>query len=256
MIPAEVIAEIRMRNDLVAFIESNGVQLRRRGADYVGLCPFHADSSPSLVISPRKQYWCCHGACSAGAAKRVGGDVIEFARRLWGTGFKETVTRLGGNGFVESSQLPVVSSQLAGSDLLQRVADYYQKSFVAFPATREYLAARGIAKAEIIEALQVGYADGTLPERISDEMRAGLISLGVLTAAGCELFLRCIVLPLRDLAGVVVGMYGRAIDRDQHLYLPGPRRGLVNAACAATANEIIITESVIGTRSSVFNFCA
>ena len=82
MIPAEVIAEVRARNDLVAFIESNGVQLRRRGADYVGLCPFHPDkNTPSLVVSPRKQYWCCHGACSAGAAKRVGGDVIEFARR-------------------------------------------------------------------------------------------------------------------------------------------------------------------------------
>ena len=61
----------------------------------------------------------------------------------------------------------------------------------------------------------------------------------------CELLLRCIVLPLRDLAGVVVGIYGRAIDRDQHLYLPGPSRGLVNAACAATSNESMITESVI-----------
>ena len=95
MIPAEVIAEVRARNDLVAFIESAGVQLRRRGADYVGRCIFHNDTEPSLVVSPRKQYWCCHGACSAGAAKRVGGDVIEFARKLWGTGFKATVARLG-----------------------------------------------------------------------------------------------------------------------------------------------------------------
>ena len=246
MIPAEVIAEVRARNDLVAFIESAGVQLRRRGADYVGRCIFHNDTEPSLVVSPRKQYWCCHGACSAGAAKRVGGDVIEFARRLWGTGFKETVARLGGNGFVaESSQLPVLSFQLAEPDLLARVVEYYQKSLVASPVAREYMAARGITKAKIIDALQVGYVDGTLLERISDEMRSGFTSLGVLTAACCELFLRCIVLPLRDLAGVVVGMYGRAIDRDQHLYLPGPRRGLVNAACAATGNEIIITESVI-----------
>ncbi len=81
MISAEVIAEARARNDLVAFIESNGVQLRRRGSDYVGRCTFHNDTGPSLVVFPRKQYWCCHGACSAGAAKRVGGDVIEFARR-------------------------------------------------------------------------------------------------------------------------------------------------------------------------------
>ena len=106
MIPAEVIAEIRARHELVAFIESNGIQLRRRGADYVGKCPFHANGAErtaSLVVSPRKQLWCCHGACSAGG-KRVGGDVIEFAMRLWNVGFLEAVARLRANGSAPSEE--------------------------------------------------------------------------------------------------------------------------------------------------------
>ncbi|MEW6689061.1 MAG: DNA primase [Pseudomonadota bacterium] len=250
MIPAEVIAEIRARHELVSFIQSQGIQLRRRGADYVGLCPFHSDSTPSLVVSPRKQYWCCHGACSANG-KRVGGDVIEFARRLWGVGFREAVTRLGGDGAARASAVRVASTELRAPALLERVVAYYQKSLVSSQAAREYLVSRGIARGEIIQALQVGYADGTLLERVSErsKMRAALSKLGVITAAGAELFLRCIVLPLRDLAGVIVGMYGRAIDRDQHLYLPGLRRGLVNAQSAATAGELIITESVIDAMS-------
>jgi DNA primase len=140
MIPAEVIAEVRARNDLVAFIEAAGVQLRRRGADYVGRCPFHAggaERNPSLVVSPRKQYWCCHGACSANG-KRVGGDVIEFARRLWNVGFREAVARLGGNvpdaptARVSTAVVKVRNgAAMQPGRLLERVVDYYQKCFLS-----------------------------------------------------------------------------------------------------------------------------
>ncbi|MEW6690275.1 MAG: DNA primase, partial [Pseudomonadota bacterium] len=244
MIPAEMIADIRARHELVAFIQSAGVQLRRRGADYVGKCPFHSDSNPSLVVSPRKQYWCCHGACSANG-KRAGGDVIEFAMRLWNLGFKETVARLEPGALSSSTSRRAPAMQ--PGRLLERVVDYYQKCFLSSLPAQEYLRSRAITNPEIIRALQVGFCDGTLIERAPEgsKTRAALRKLGVIAAAGAELFLRCIVLPLRDLAGNVVGMYGRAIDRDQHLFLPGPRRGLVNAACAATINELIITESVI-----------
>jgi DNA primase catalytic core len=250
MIPAEVIAEVRARNDLVAFIESAGVQLRRRGADYVGLCPFHRDSSPSLVVSPRKQYWCCHGACSAGG-KRVGGDVIEFARRLWGVGFREAVARLDG-GVVSAEAAPAAKEKATPAPaLLERVAGFYAQALARSEAAVKYLASRGITRPELLTALLAGFADGSLIETApaGSPIRRELESAGLITAAGAEFFFRCVVLPLRDLAGVVAGMYGRAIDGDRHLYLPGPRRGLLNAACAATTNEIIITESAIDAMS-------
>lgn len=259
MIPAEEIAAIRARHELVTFIEAAGTQLRRKGRDLVGLCPFHDDRGPSLSVSAEKQYWCCLGACSANG-KTTGGDVIEFARRLWRTGFRETVERLGGNGNGNGSHpepntmtarpapRPRVpkSTTTAPADLLTQVTLVYHQALLSSVEAKDYLASRGITSAELISSLVIGYADGSLVERAPEgsETRAALEALGVVTANGHDLMHGCVVVPLRDLAGNVVGLYGRGIDRDAHLFLPGPRRGLVNAQCAATSDEIVITESV------------
>ncbi len=261
MIAAEKIAEVRARHELVAFIESAGVKLRRRGRDLVGLCPFHNDREPSLSVSPAKQYWCCLGACSAGD-KKAGGDVIEFARRLWRVGFREALARLDGgtttSAVPQRPKLRVVKSRATDAtppriDVLAQVVAFYHQAFVSSAVAKSYLASRGITNPDLIAALPIGYADGSLLERAPEgsETRAQLVALGVITSNGRELMEGCIVVPLRDRAGSVVGMYGRAIERDQHLYLPGSRRGLVNAQAAATTGELIITESVIDALSFI-----
>jgi DNA primase catalytic core len=260
MIPAEEIAAIRTRHELVTFIEATGIKLKRKGRDLVGLCPFHDDRGPSLSVSADKQYWCCLGACSADG-KTTGGDVIEFARRLWRTGFRETVERLGGNGNGNGSHPPpnMTAAQpaprprapkraaSAAPDLLGQVTLFYHQALLASADAKDYLSARGITNPDLVAALAIGYADGSLLERAPEgsETRAALEALGLLAASGHELMRGCVVVPLHDLAGHVVGLYGRAIDRDAHLFLPGPRRGLVNAQCAATSDEIVITESVV-----------
>ena len=100
---------------------------------------------------------------------------------------------------------------------------------------------------DLLAALLIGYADGTLLERAPEgsETWTALQGLGLLSASGREHLSGCLVVPLRDLAGAVVSLYGRKIDGDGHLYLPGPRRGLVNAASAATCDELILAESVL-----------
>lgn len=258
MIPAEQIAEVRTRHELVAFIESSGIKLRRKGRDLVGLCPFHNDREPSLSVSPAKQVWCCLGACSADG-KKAGGDVIEFARRLWRVSFRETLDRLGGsNG---SSALPAKRTtkrsapavRSAPHDLLSQVALFYHQTLAASVTAKDYLVSRGITNPDVVAALPIGYANGSLLERAPEgsETHAALVTLGVITAAGRELMDGCVVIPLRDLAGNVVGLYGRAIERDAHLYLPGPRRGLVNAQAAVTTSEIVITESIFDALSFI-----
>lgn len=134
--------------------------------------------------------------------------------------------------------------------LLERLIGYYVQNLARSQEAQKYLQSRKIVRPELLTALQVGFSDGSLTETMSEgsAVRKELTAAGLITAAG-EFFFRCVVLPLRDLAGVIVGMYGRAVDGDRHLYLPGPRRGLINAACAATADEIIITESVIDAMS-------
>jgi DNA primase len=224
VIAAEALAEVRSRHELVAFIESAGVTLRRRGRDLVGLCPFHNDSEPSLSVSPAKQYWCCLGACSAGG-KKLGGDVIEFARRLWRVSFHETVARLGGEQVAqlasERPKLRVVKKTggegdpRPGVDLLPQVAAYYHQTLSSSLPAKHYLMGRGITRADVISALQIGYADGSLMERAPEgsETWNALAARGVITGRG-ELMCGCITVPLRDVDGNIVGLYGRAIERD------------------------------------------
>jgi DNA primase len=260
MIPAETIADVKTRHELAGFIESAGVPLKRHGTDYLGLCPFHDDRRPSLSVSSSKQYWCCLGACSA-PGKIAGGDVIEFARRLWNVSFREALQRLGGttsvtlpppaprtsalrvvNGLPRAMR-PYVASEAA---LFSQVTGLYHQSLLSSSEAREYAVSRGLVSPELLAAFPMGFSDGSLLERAAEgsETLAALQALG-LVMGGRELFSGCLVVPLRDLSGNVVSFYGRRIEGDGHFYLPGPRRGLVNGACAATAEEIILTESVI-----------
>src|ERR1044071_7866410 len=85
------IERVKRGNELVAFIRSRGVALTQRGKQLVGLCPFHDDHEPSLIVDPKKQLWNCLGAC------HEGGDVYRFAMKADGVDFREALRRLGGH---------------------------------------------------------------------------------------------------------------------------------------------------------------
>jgi DNA primase len=68
--------------------EARGIKLKRLGADLRGLCPFHDDRSPSLVITPAKNLWHCMGACNAG------GTAIDWVMRADGISFRHAVELL------------------------------------------------------------------------------------------------------------------------------------------------------------------
>ena len=90
----EAIERVRRSLDLVAVVESRGVKLARRGKNFVGLCPFHEDHEPSLVVNPEKRLWHCFGACGSNGGKN-GGDVFAFVARADGVTFLEAMKRLG-----------------------------------------------------------------------------------------------------------------------------------------------------------------
>jgi len=74
-VPSDEIDRLKAEVSLVRLAEAAGVKLEKRGADFVGRCPFHDDRTPSFVVSPKKNLWNCLGACGAG------GDVIAFVMR-------------------------------------------------------------------------------------------------------------------------------------------------------------------------------
>lgn len=87
-VPDADIERLKAEVPLVALAEAAGVELARTGADLTGRCPFHADDTPSLVISPGKNLWHCMGACQAG------GSVIDWVMRAEGVSFRHAVELL------------------------------------------------------------------------------------------------------------------------------------------------------------------
>lgn len=71
LIPEEEIEAVKRSNDLISIIESRGIKLKAKGRNYIGLCPFHKDTNPSLSVNPAADLWKCFG-CD------TGGDVIRF----------------------------------------------------------------------------------------------------------------------------------------------------------------------------------
>jgi len=231
------IERVKRVNELVAFIRSRGVALTQRGKQLVGLCPFHDDHKPSLVVDVKKQLWNCLGAC------REGGDVYRFLMKADGVDFREAHRRLGGQE-AEPKSVAVEDQQW-----LERAVDHYHGRLLQTPGAQDYMRSRGVTAAEFVTAFRVGYADGTVGQKLPAEGRSALRRVGVLTGSGRELLRGCLVFPLVATDGAnsghVVGLYGRSIEGRRHLFLPGERRGVFNPQGAKNTDEVIVTESVI-----------
>ena len=263
-IPEAEIERLKREVDLVALVEASGVALRRQGHDFVGLCDRHEDREPSLVVSPEKSppLWHCLGACQRG------GTSIDWVMGHEGVSFREAVVRLqqivGGTpvgGAVAAREEPThrLDFTMDDRELLDATVAYYRETLEKSPDALAYLERRGLADPKLLERFEVGYSDRTLarqaPPRQSkpgQRFRKRLMDLGVMRqGTGQEHMSGRVVVPVRDESDLVVGLYGRVIhsslDYDvtpKHLYLPGPRRGLLNWRCLLEHREVILCESV------------
>ena len=134
------------------------------------------------------------------------------------------------------------------SSLLSRVVDQYHRTFCERKDAQEYLAKRGLTDGDVLKAFKVGYADGSLLKAIPKNggVKAELLSLGIVTKEGRELFGGCVVVPIPDpLSGEWTTLYGRGMRTPRHCYLTGPLRGVLNYQAARSASEVILTESVL-----------
>ncbi len=267
------IEAIKREHDLKAVIESYGVTLRKKGSNYVGLCPFHNEKTPSFTVNPKTNLYHCFG-CNAG------GDVIGFITKKEGIGFREAFVKLSsqntvvsrqgktkdkGNGSNPASGI-VHPASVNRTRLLNRVISFYHKSFCEDTRAMEYLKSRGITDNSIFADFHIGYSNGTLLNTIPDEgdIIDALKQIGILNDKGREMFYGCVVFPVFDENKDCVGLYGRRIeDRAQstdnkirnpqseicnpvtHLYLPGPRKGVFSHQAAKRSKSIILTESII-----------
>jgi DNA primase catalytic core len=247
-IEKEVIDAIKQSVDLVALVQAKGINLKKNGKSWFGLCPFHADKNPSLSINPVKNLWQCFGCGAAG-------DVIRFVELFDQVDFKEAVKRLSDNGFKKSAPKPSTEKpkplSVKDRKLLARVVSYYQHTLTLDSRGVSYLKQeRGITDNQSLKDFGAGYANGTLLEILPDdpEVIKALKAIGILNAKGHEVFYNCVVFPLYSARGAIMNLYGRNISDEAsitHLYLPGERSGLVNRQAVKRSQTIILTESII-----------
>ena len=261
-IPDTEIERLKSEISLQRLAESQGIQLTRHGADLIGLCPFHDDHEPSLVISPKKNLWHCLGAC------QTGGSVIDWVIKTNGVSFRHAVELLR-EGIpslaaapVKRSSVPKLPAPVApdadDQALLNQVIDYYHETLKQSPEALAYLKARGLDHPELIACFKLGYANRTLGLRLPEksrvagaEIRARLQKLGLYRDSGREHFNGSLIVPVLDEHGNVTEVYGRKLRDDlragtpKHLYLPGPHRGVWNSEALKASKEIILCEALI-----------
>ncbi len=159
-IPNGFIQDLLARVDVVDVV-GRYVQLKKAGANYSGLCPFHTEKSPSFTVSPSKQFFHCFG-CGKN------GNAIGFLMDHAGMNFVEAVKELAqgcGMQVPEEQRSPqerelaqqARQKQLTLTDLLEKAAAAYRQQLRAAPQAIEYLKGRGLS-GEIARRFGLGYA--------------------------------------------------------------------------------------------------
>lgn len=233
---------VKQANPLIDYIRNRGIKLTKKGKQYFCRCPLptHQEENASCSIDPQKQLWNCFGC-------NEGGDIYQLVMKLEGIDFPEAHRRLGGetshhkeNNNNESSTTTLIQQLQA----LLRYCQYYHQQLLQTIKPQDYLISRGISQLAMT-TFQIGYIDGSIIDKLSPTDYQSLTDIGVINI-GRELMQDCVIFPLVSAeSNQIISIYGRSIAGNQHLYLSGKRRGVINPTGAKHCDELIIVESVI-----------
>ncbi|HEX3499280.1 MAG TPA: DNA primase [Stellaceae bacterium] len=258
--PPRFLDELRQRCSL-ADIVGRRVRLTKRGREYVGLCPFHNEKTPSFAVVEDKGFFHCFG-CGAH------GDVIGFLMQSGGLGFREAVESLAGEAGLEvpkstPQERERAQRQIDLQDAMEAACVFFQAQLEA-PAGRAglaYLQQRGL-DAATIRRFRLGFAPegrealkralaGKIPEALLVE--GGLLRKPEDGGATYDYFRNRVIFPIGDRGGRVIAFGGRVIGEGQPKYLNSPETPLFQKgrvlygwaaarASAAKAPSAIVTE--------------
>ena len=236
MIPDGFVHDLLSRVDIVDLVGRH-VELKRSGANHMGLCPFHAEKSPSFSVNAAKQFYHCFG-CGAH------GDAIRFLMEHSGASFREAVAELAQplGMAVPDEALDPVSQQRALqarahqatlTEVLQRASAHYRAQLKQQPRAVDYLKRRGLS-GEIASRFALGYAPpgwrslASAFARYDDPL---LVDSGLVIVQGNEddaehkrydRFRDRIMFPIRSVKGEVIGFGARVLDAGEPKYLNSP----------------------------------
>jgi len=235
VIPSGFLADLLARVDIVDVIGRH-VQLKKGGANLMGLCPFHGEKSPSFSVSPSKQFYYCFG-CGAS------GDAIRFLTEHTGASFRDAVTDLA-----QQVGLPVPDDtrsdderraasqakarQATLTEVLERAAQHYRHQLKGNARAVGYLKGRGLS-GEIAARFGLGYASAgwhALAGAFAQYDDPLLVESGLVIVQGDEgeeqkrydRFRDRVMFPIRSVGGETIGFGGRVLDDSEPKYLNSP----------------------------------
>ena len=264
-IDQSTLREILARTDIGAFIGTY-VQLRKRGNDFVGLCPFHGEKTPSFHVHPDRGFFKCFG-CGAG------GDVIKFVQQLENLSFPEAARVLARRAGIElEAESPAAARVRSEKDQIYAANDlaaaFFHRSLrmdAAGEAARAYVASRSLNPATV-ESFKLGFAPPGWSGLV-DELRNNGVELSIAVKAGLlkaresggfyDFYRNRLMIPTYATTGEVVAFGGRALDDSEPKYLnTSPRRQCIRKAAvftpstsrgraAATVDALIVVEGYL-----------
>ncbi|MDR1961754.1 MAG: DNA primase [Gracilibacteraceae bacterium] len=230
-IPNEFIEELQQKADIVSIIADH-VELRRAGRNYLGLCPFHAEKTPSFNVDTERQRYHCFG-CHAG------GNVFQFLMQRENLSFPDAVRRVAEKTGMEFPSAPLSEAEQAGADAAKRclkahaaAAAFYHQLLMKAPEgrpAREYLQSRKISEATA-GRFSLGYA----PDRwdaLSGALQAEgfteseLVDFGLLkqredASGSYDRFRARLMFPIFDVRGRPVAFGGRILAEEKSKTAP------------------------------------
>ncbi len=225
-----VVKEIKERFSIVSLIEAY-VSLKKSGRNYVGLCPFHNEKTPSFYVSDEKGIFHCFG-CG------VGGDIFGFMMRYNNLTFAEAVRELARRAGLKIENGSLTARRRPRRDVLFKLnlfaSRFYYSMLFESPegrVAREYLRKRGIPL-ETAKEFKLGYAPGRwdalvgflikkkAPLKIAEEL--GLIIKRRSRDGYYDRFRERIMFPIMDVDGRVIGFGGRALTQEEPKYINSP----------------------------------
>ena len=229
LVPQHTLEQIRAASDIVEVIGSY-LPLKRAGANFVAVCPFHKEKTPSFNVNPQRQIFHCFGC-------HKGGDVFTFVKDYENISFMEAVRRLA-----ERAHIPLEFEQTPGQEkvrylketLLQiheQICQRWQAALAndaAGQIARDYLAKRGVS-AEAVKLFRLGYAPDLWDDTVNwakskghdlaTVEQAGLIirkeGEGGAPARFYDRFRGRLMFPICDEQGRVIGFSGRVLSGDE-----------------------------------------
>ncbi len=231
-IPDSFLQELLARADVVEIV-GRYVQLKKTGANFSGLCPFHSEKSPSFTVSPTKQFYHCFGCGKHGNA-------IGFLMEHAGMGFVEAVKDLAGQfgmqvpEYDRSPQDRALAAQQREkqatlTDVLEKAGEAYRKQLKHSPRAIDYLKGRGLS-GEVAKQFGLGYAPegwrslASVFPQYDDPLlvESGLVIVNEEDDKRYDRFRDRVMFPIRNVKGECIGFGGRVLGDEKPKYLNSP----------------------------------